>query len=205
MLIHLLRSRQAQTEANTKLQAYTQQQDANMVYRGRLAEVSVQLQRCHSFAELALVGLREARALLGAMQGALYVSDLLVPGRLLLAGAAACAQEPPEILELGEGLLGQCAKERRLQIIANPVDGDWTLRSGLGNARPAALLLAPLVMQDALIGVVELALLRQPDAHEQARVEELVALLANSLEILRRNLQSQQQGSGASASVEATV
>lgn len=205
MLIHLLRSRQSQAEVNEKLQAYTRQQDVNMIYRGRLAEISVQLQHCNSLAELALVALREARTLLGAMQGVLYVCDPATPERLHLAGSAACAEEPPATLQLGEGLLGQCALERRMQVLATPTDGSWTLRSGLGDAQPVALLLAPLVMQDALIGVLELALLQQPDALDRVKFEELLALLANSLEILRRNLQWQQQGHGAIAAIETTV
>jgi hypothetical protein len=38
-----------------------------------------------------------------------------------------------------------------------------------------------------LIGVVELALLHVPQDGAQSQLDEMVALLANSLEILRRN------------------
>lgn len=205
MLIHLLRIRQAQAQANQQLQAYAHQQDANVLYRRQLAEVSVRLQHCNSMAELAQLALREARTLLGALQGVLYVADPEVPGVLRLAGSAACAEAPSNTLALGEGLLGQCALERHLRVIATPVDQSWALRSGLGEARPAALLLAPLVMQDVLIGVMELAITREPDASAKERAQDLVALLANSLDILRRNLQRQRPIPVSSEPVEATV
>lgn len=192
MLIYLLRSQQAQAQANEQLQVYARQQDANLRYRRQLAEVSARFQHCNSLAELAQLALREARTLLGALQGVLYVADPEVPDLLRLAGSAACADEPPATLVLGEGLLGQCALEQHLRVIATPLDQSWTLRSGLGEARPAALLLAPLVMQDLLIGVLELAVTQEPDANAKERAEDLVALLANSLDNLRRNLQRQQ-------------
>lgn len=192
MLIHLLRSRQAQAQANEQLQVYARQQDANLHYRRQLAEVSVRLQHCNSLAELAQLALHEARTLLGVQQGVLYVVDPELPDLLRLAGSAACAEAPSATLALGEGLLGQCALERQLRVIATPLDHSWTLRSGLGEARPAALLLAPLVIQDVLIGVLELAITPEPDANAKERAEDLVALLANSLDILRRNLQRQQ-------------
>lgn len=192
MWLHLLRGHHAQTQANLQLQAYAHQQEANVAYRARLAGVAAQLQHCSTLAELAQVFLREVRDLLGAVQGVLYVSDPRSPQVLHLVGSAACAEPPATTLVLGEGLLGQCAQERRTQVIPTPPDGIWRLRSGLGNTQAATLLLASLVVQDALVGALELALLGPADAVQTAQFEELVALLATNVEIQRRNLQLQQ-------------
>jgi hypothetical protein len=51
---------------------------------------------------------------------------------------------------------------------------------------PAALMLAPLMLHDRLLGVVELALLHRPERAEQEQFEELTGLLAINLEILGR-------------------
>jgi C4-dicarboxylate-specific signal transduction histidine kinase len=195
MWLHLLQGRHAQMLSNLQLQAYATQQEAAVAYRAELAGASVRLQRCETLDQLAQQFFVDARPLLGAVQCVLYVADIHTPHALLLAGSAACAEPPPNRLELGQGVLGQCAQNQDMQTIATPPDGLWTVRSGLGNTRPAALLLAPIVMQDTLIGALELAVMQVPDDASQAKFEEFVAVLANALEILRRNLQLQQLAS----------
>jgi transcriptional regulator with GAF, ATPase, and Fis domain len=156
--------------------------------------------------ELATTYLQKSRDLLGVIQGALYVTDAQqTPPILCLAGAAACATEPPHRLALGETLLGQCAQERRQQIIATPPDGYWTVRSGLGGMPPAALLLAPLVMHNNLVGALELALLHLPDTAAQVQLDESLALLATSIEILSSNLRLNQLAQSSLASEEAAA
>ena len=191
MGLHIRNGRQKQNEAHRQLTHYAQRQEADARYRAELAAASLRLQRCDKLSELAQVFLSESRQLLGAVQGTLYVSPM-DPGthELTLAGHSACAEAPPGQLKLGEGLLGQCAQERRTQVVAAPSGGHWTLRSGLGEAPPAALLLAPLVMQDQLIGALELGLLHLPDEDTLPRLDELVFILANTLAVLRRHQQA---------------
>jgi C4-dicarboxylate-specific signal transduction histidine kinase len=188
MWINLLRGRRVQDEANAQLKAHAQRQEANAAFRARLASTSLHLQRCEALDDLARVFLREAQDLLGVVQGAVYAVPAQGREYLQLIGSSASADPPPPTLELGEGLLGQCAKERRTQLILTPPDGFWTVRSGLGSAQPAALLLAPLVLHDTPIGMVELAVLQIPQDGVMGQFEEMVGLLTNSMEILRRNL-----------------
>ncbi len=191
MWLHLLKGRYRQIQSNQQLRAYAEQQAARVAYRAQVALTAQELQHCQSMAEMAQVFLRDARELLGAVQGALYVVDDRDPNRLRLAGAAACAETPSPTLELGEGLLGECAATRSTFAIATPPAGIWTLRSGLGDSQPKALLLTPLIVQSTLVGVLELAVLQMPDDDANSKLEELAALLANNLEILRGNLQLQ--------------
>lgn len=201
MWINLLRGRRVQDEANAQLKAHAQQQEANAAFRARLASTSLHLQRCEALDDLARVFLREAQDLLGVVHGAVYAVPAQGREYLQLIGSSASADPPPPELELGEGLLGQCAKGRQTRMILTPPDGFWTVRSGLGSTQPTALMLAPLVLQDRLIGMVELAVLKVPHDDATSQLEEIAALLTNSMEILRRNLrtkdlldQAQQQG-----------
>ena len=100
------------------------------------------------------------------------------------------AEAPPALVEMGEGLLGQCALERRMQLIETGPAGFATIRSGLGERAPAALMLGPILLNDKLLGVVELALLTQPGPAEAEQLEEITRLLAMNLEILGRNAQA---------------
>lgn len=191
MWIHLLRGRRSQDEATALLKSYAQQQAQHATFRARLAETSMRLQRCETLEELARVFLAEARDMLGVVQGVVYAVPSDNSERMVLLGSNASAEQPAATLQLGEGLLGQCAKERRVQLVLTPPEGFWTVRSGLGSTQPAALLLAPLVLHEDLIGVVELAVTKAPDQDAMGQLEEIVALVANSMEILRRNLLSQ--------------
>ena len=67
---------------------------------------------------------------------------------------------------------------RQLRVLETPQDGPWTLRSGLGDTRPVALMMGPVVIRDTLIGVVELALLEVPGEAQTAHFAELLAALA---------------------------
>ncbi len=199
MALRLLQVQQTQQQTSQQLAACARMQQANKAYRSQLTELSAKLQRCRQPAELAHTCLQEARLLLGAIQGVLYLADPRSPDVLQLAGASACASAPPGQLAVGETLLGQCALERRLQIIATPPQGYWTLRSGLGQSPPGALVLAPMLLQDKLIGVLELALLVHPDETSQEKLADFLALVAGALEILSHHLHVQQDAPHAQA------
>lgn len=190
--LHLLLGQHARAQAAALLEAYVRKQDANVQYKARVAATSMRLQRCETMGQLARTFLTDARELLGAVQGALYAVDADDAQVLRLMGSAACAEAPPDRLVLGEGLLGQCAQDRRTWVVETPSDGIWAVRSGLGHAPPAALWLAPVVVNDTLVGVVELALLAVPDGTLQDQSTELVSVLAHSLDRLRRASQGAQ-------------
>lgn len=186
LCLHLLLGQHARAQATALLQAYVRKQDAHVKYRALVAATSMRLQRCETMDQLAQTFLTDARELLGAVQGAMYAVDSDDTQWLTLIGSAACAEAPPDRLALGEGLLGQCAQDRRTLVVETPSDGMWAVRSGLGHAPPAALWLAPVVVNDTLVGVVELALLVVPDGTLQDQSTELVSVLAHCLDRLRR-------------------
>lgn len=192
LAIRLLQSRQTQAQASLQLQGIAKHQEASLAYRTRLAELSVSLQRCRQLPELAHMFLQAADEHFGAVQGVIYLATSPNWHELDLVGARACASPPPARLALGDTLLGQCALERCTKIIPTPSPGYWTLRSGLGNMQPAALVLAPLLIQDKLIGAIELALQQQPDELAQEMLGEALALLTSAVETLNHNLHLQQ-------------
>jgi len=196
MGLSLMQGHQTQTQTTLKLQAHTERQEASMAFRSQLATLSVKLQRCRQLPELAQTFLQAARELLGAVQGVIYLTDPQVPQLFYLAGASACATPAPEHLAMGDTLLGQCALERRMKIIATPPQGYWTLRSGLGQTQPTALVLAPLLQNDNLMGMLELAVMEFPSETAQEQLTEVLVLLTNAVEILTHNLRLQHIAQG---------
>ena len=57
----------------------------------------------------------------------------------------------------GEGLVGQCAKDRSIRHVPDIPDDYLAISSGLGGARPRHMLLLPVVFENTLVGVIELA------------------------------------------------
>src|SRR5215510_13576324 len=107
--------------------------------------------------ELARCVLLETCRRLGAQTGALFVSRDHGPYKL--AGGYAIdpeRQKQMPTFQLGEGLVGQTARDSRVSRVCNVPAGYADLRSGLGAAAPRELVLAPLPTNGSVEGVIEL-------------------------------------------------
>jgi signal transduction histidine kinase/CheY-like chemotaxis protein/CHASE3 domain sensor protein len=94
------------------------------------------------------------------------------------------------IVQLGEGLIGQCARERRPVSLSNLPPDYLRIASGVGGSAPVQTVALPSLSQDALLAVVEFASFRAISAREQALLDELLPVVGMSLEILQRNLRT---------------
>ncbi|HEX7836808.1 MAG TPA: ATP-binding protein, partial [Kofleriaceae bacterium] len=120
----------------------------------RLSEV---MQSERDRRELARGVLLEICRRLGAQTGALFVSRDRGPYEL----AGGYAIDPERVaqgpaFQLGEGLVGQTARDQRVTRVSNVPAGYADLRSGLGAAAPRELVLAPLPANGGVEGVIEL-------------------------------------------------
>ena len=93
---------------------------------------------------------------------------------------------------MGEGFAGQCARERKPVTLCNLPPDYLRVSSGLGGAAPTHAAAWPLMSQDTLLAVVEFASFRETRPNEQALLAELLPVVAMSLEILQRNLRTQE-------------
>ena len=98
----------------------------------------------------------------------------------------------PERLRSGEGLAGQCARERKpASLTGIPADA-LRIVSGVGEAAPAQATAWPVTSQDELLAVLEFASFRPLAGNEKALLDELLPVVGMSLEILARNLRTQE-------------
>ncbi|AUD05731.1 response regulator [Spirosoma pollinicola] len=98
-----------------------------------------------------------------APMGTIYLTD--TDSSYKLAGSYA-AQHVPTSVKAGEGLIGQ-AISRKKTIIVQDIPADYSqITSSLGNARPAALVIAPLIYGNACLGAIELGFLKKPTSLE---------------------------------------
>ena len=100
---------------------------------------------------------------LRAPLGTLYLLD--IDDRYKLAGQYAVRQAPP-VVYAGQGLIGQAIAQQNVLVIDTlPPDYTNRISSSLGETIPTALVLVPLLHEGQCLGVLELGLLRTPDAH----------------------------------------
>ena len=85
-------------------------------------------------------------------------------------------------VEIGAGLVGVCALEKNVIYIEEVPKGYLEIESGLGDARPACLLIFPLKTETELLGVIELASFKKFQKHEVDFVERLAETVASTLE-----------------------
>ncbi|MEA5450691.1 response regulator [Leptolyngbya sp. CCNP1308] len=128
--------------------------------KSNLADLSQQLQGQRSLETLAELMLTYVAPLVDAQQGVLYLLDSASePPRLKLLSSYAY-QERKHLsneFDLGEGLVGQCALEKQ-RIVLTEVPEDYIqIRSGLGSAPPLTIVVLPIMFENAVKGVLELA------------------------------------------------
>lgn len=167
--------------------------------KSQRGEFVAALQQAVTPQELAAGFFRRLARLLPLHQGALYRLD--ASGGLSLAGAYGTADAPLTIVP-GEGLAGQCALERRVLSFGAPPEGFWRVRSGLGDAAPRYLLLLPVMRNDSLLGILELASRNADFAGDRALIDELLPVLAVNLEILLATERTEQALTEARAQAE---
>lgn len=106
--------------------------------------------------------------------GALYIVE---NGVLRLAGSYAYNGETAvSQFKMGEGVVGQAAKEKAPIILTEIPDGHLTICSGLSKSAPKHIIVLPFIYEDETVGVVELGTLK---AFDQSQIEFIYTALSN--------------------------
>ncbi|QNI33189.1 HAMP domain-containing protein [Alloacidobacterium dinghuense] len=140
--------------------------------------------------ELSTVGrmlLSELAPLVNAQQGVIYQMDSEEPGTLtLLSAYASTPAGQLERIPIGQGLIGQCATEKKRMLIADlPPKSTIPIRSGLFESVPQNVIVLPVLFEDRVKAVIELATLRAFTASHLAFLEQLtssIGIVLNSIE-----------------------
>lgn len=148
------------------------------------------LQRAESFEELARVLFTQTASRLHLGQGALYRLDENRAKLIPCGSYAGMGEQQQSGFALGEGLPGQCALARAPVRIDNLPADYLKIVSGLGSASPVSVMLLPIMNNDDLLGVLELALLRPLDESGTMLLESLLPMLGLNMTILERGNQA---------------
>ncbi len=139
--------------------------------------------------------IRELVSYTEADVGALFItmeSEKSGSPRLEIFGSYAFDREkhPERSFGFGEGLVGRAAMEKE-PIYMTDMPRDYIkIRSGLGEDVPSAILLVPVILDNNVLGVMELASLGEIPAYQIEFIRQLGDALATTLAKVKANLQT---------------
>ncbi len=175
------------------LQREAKQMAAQRWVKSSQSSIQSELQSATSQEDLARRFLTSLAPLLNVGHAVFYLHE---PNhqhlRLLAAYAFHERKRLKQTFTLGHGLVGQCALERKPIVITNPPEDYIHIRTSLADTVPRAISALPVVHNDQLMAVVELATFDSFGPDQEALLESLMPILGMNLEILGRARKTQE-------------
>lgn len=156
--------------------------------KSNTAHFSPIIQKTRTSEDFASQLIQKLTPLLGGGYGAIYILDKTEEKYRFLGGyACKKSHDPNQMFALGEGLIGQCAQEKEAILLTKVPDNYYLkITSGLGDALPRHILIVPLMFQDKVLGVIEIASFHPFTPIKQALMDELAPTFGLGLENLNR-------------------
>jgi CheY-like chemotaxis protein/HAMP domain-containing protein len=158
-----------------------------------LAKFTTMLQGQRDLATVGRLLLTELTPLVNAHLGVLYRVDGADEPCLRLVSAYADDSENghPQTVEMGEGLIGQCAVDKRQMLIMEPDSDIVPISSASFRTLPRNVIVLPVLFENQLKAVVELASLRPFSALQIAFLEQLTDSFGTVLNSIEATMQTE--------------
>jgi HAMP domain-containing protein/signal transduction histidine kinase/CheY-like chemotaxis protein len=159
-----------------------------------LAKFSRMLQGQRDLTNVGRMVLSELCPVVTAQHAEFYVfdADKETPQLTLLASYASEGRDSlGKRVGLGQGLVGQCALEKRAILLDNLPPDYIRISSGLGSAPPRSVLVLPLVFEGMVRGVLELASMSGFNSSHQAFLEQLTESIGIVLNTIEANMRTE--------------
>jgi len=152
-----------------------------------LAKFTNMLQGQRDLTTVGRLLLTELTPLVNAHMGVIYqVENEDDPLLRLLAAYAGDGNSPhPQILQFGEGLIGQCAMDKRQRLVSDIPDGAVPINSALLRVVPKNLVVLPVLFENQVKAVIELASVSAFTTSQMTFLEQLtdsIGIVLNSIE-----------------------
>jgi len=163
-----------------------------------LASISGMLQGQRDLAAVTQMIMSEVAPMVNAQHGAFFLAEPAADEgapELLLAASYGYTPRHSEMRSrfvIGEGLVGQAALDRKTITLSDAPPGYIKVGSGLGEAAPADILVMPVLFEDQVLGVIELASIRPfSEVHRDflARIGETIGVVLNTI---RANMRTEE-------------
>jgi HAMP domain-containing protein/CheY-like chemotaxis protein/signal transduction histidine kinase len=137
--------------------------------------------------------LSELAPLVSAQQGVIYQMEGEESAGMVLLSAFAAEGRDGHLrrVQVGEGLVGQCAAEKKRMLISDLPANTLPIRSGLFEAVPRNVIVLPVLFEDHVKAVIELASLSTFTASHLAFLEQLTASIGIVLNSIEATMQTE--------------
>jgi HAMP domain-containing protein/signal transduction histidine kinase/CheY-like chemotaxis protein len=160
-----------------------------------LARMGGMLQGQGDLTQVTRLILSELTPLVTSQHGAFFLvegDDERSEMRLVAAYGYTPDAAAPERFSLGQGLVGQAAVEGKPIIIEDVPEDYIKVSSGLGEAPPRNIIVLPVIFEDQVLGVIELASLQQISEINRAFLEQITETIGVVLSTIRANMRTEQ-------------
>ena len=118
-------------------------------------------------------------------QGAIYLVEDHDPKDIHI-GLASCyaynrKKHVGQRIEIGEGLIGQVYLERQLMLLKEVPKDYIRITSGLGEALPRSVLICPLLFNESVFGILELASFQMYEEHQLHFINKICESIASTI------------------------
>ncbi|SEG96810.1 Signal transduction histidine kinase [Nonomuraea solani] len=154
--------------------------------KSNLARMSGLMQGHRDLAAVAELVMSELAPLVSAQYGAFF---LAVESELQLISAYGYPVDPerPTRFRLGEALVGQAARSRKTIAMTDLPTGYITISSGLGRTDPSSVIVLPIVVEEQVLGVIELASVQAFTPVHRAFLDQLMETIGVNLNTIVAN------------------
>ena len=159
-----------------------------------LAKFTNMLQGQRDLSTVGRLMLTELTPLVGAHQAVIYQiqnEDEMSLRLLSVYADSGGGRGHPETLRVGEGLIGQCAADRRQIMISDMPAEVRPITSGLFQATPKSLIVLPVLFESQVKAVIELASLSDFTELQIAFLEQLTASIGIVLNSIEATMQTE--------------
>jgi len=172
------------------LQGGAKDRETQAWVKAQVAATGLRLQAAEDFATFASSLLSRISECIPLLYGAFYVIDDS-QSRLSRVGNFAIDSPADRAgFALGEGLVGQAALERRVLDLSPEKNHPIYVSTGMGTVVPGKLLFLPVLNQEVLIGVLELASVSALSGRQQVFLDAVLPSVAVNAQLLSRNLET---------------
>ena len=163
--------------------------------KSNLARIGAMLQGQRDLRTVSQLLMSELTPLVGAQCGAFFVAEgsgEQVTYRLMASYGLAQGPGHPTAFRPGEGLVGQAVVERKTIMVRDAPPGYLRITSGLGGAAPVNVVVLPVLFEEQVLAVVELASFRPFSAINQAFLEQIVETVGVVLNTITATMRTEE-------------
>ena len=165
--------------------------------KSNLASISGMLQGQRDLAAVTQLIMSEVTPTVNAQHGAFFLAEQREDdgSELLLAASYGFTPRRSELrsrFEIGESLVGQAAFERKTIALTDVPASYIKIGSGLGEATPAGILVMPVLFEDRVLGVIELASFRPFSDVNRDFLEQITETIGVVINTIRANMRTEE-------------